>query len=1656
MFVLGVKGVQAEFYESTFTSQVFNNFHSSVDYGVMNWNADIPLNTSLVFSVRAGNVSDLSAVSWDVISSSGDSLDAYDGMRYMQYSVVLGTDDLSVTPTVYDVAMTKNTTELVSSVFDSQDSKNIINGISWDETLAGSSNVVFQIRSSANNSTWTSWVGPDGTTESWFSDPNGGETSGAGFRDQVSDRYYQYRAILISNIVGGTEWPTVDNVNVDYELPDMATRAYESSFVSSIKDAGTAQEYLNIVWNADVPPNTSLSVKVRTDSNADMSGATAWASCDLVSNNTDISSNNCVTDGDEYFEYQVTLGTDDLSITPTLYDITVYALLPGGVISSPYDSTDAANAIGGVVWTEDATLPSGSQTKIYLRSGADTTALASASWTEIASSTPSSLTTGCGKVGQIVTCDNTTATVIPLSMQDGIGDRYFQYKMELSSSGASFPTVEQMQVIYVVNALPEFQTTATAVPNSTGDVDISYSVRDPDTETSTVTPSFQYSLNAGSTWTAITSGCLGASDLVAKAVETVNYTAHTAVWDPSCETGISTTTHEIDAQVRVTVNDGQAANNTATSDSINFTLDTTPPALGTNPILVDASQDPAELTLDATDNSTFYQRISQGADQTECDTNLSALSYTDEYNATPTIDLTQDPSIICVQFQDQFQNQSTISYITTPETPQGFMIQDTSNMLTNPKEYRLFIAWQEVTATTPAFFEYQIYRSESETSGYTELITIDDIALNYHGDNTTTLETDYYYKVRHQDEDGNISFFTNPIHANANGIQDAGEGGGGSSAIPPEIYDVEIPTESIFTTQATIQWDTDEISNSTVEYITETGGDFTDASSQGLSSMRDRETDDDTDENGVGLMGQHQIILTNLTPNTTYYLQLKSTDPTGNTGEDKQGTDGYTFTTLDGPTITDVTVPPNSIFNETVTVTWNTDIDADSYVTYADNAGFTDAVMTGIDTPTQAHTIELTGLTPGATYYFYVDSNEARDTNEPTGYYTFTTSSDLVAPTITFNPAEDITNLTDISARVSWVTDELSFSQIEYGTTTSYGTTLSNPNLNSNHIFNLTSLTKGTTYYFKLTSADNSANTTEETGSFATTDTTDYVAPVITFNPAEDITNLTDTSARINWTTDEVALSQIEYGTDTSYGTTLNNTNYNTSHSFDLTGLIKGTTYYFKLVSTDASSNTATDDNSTNGYTFKTSDSTDYDPPVITFDGRVTSLSETSVQITWDTDELANSQIDYGENSSLDQTLTNSNYNTNHSFILTGLTKGDTYYFQIQNTDTGGNPATDDNGGSLYSFTTEDLTDYDDPIITFDPLTDISNLTNTSARVSWTTNEITISQLEYGTDTSYGTTLTNPNLNSNHIFNFTGLTKDTTYYFKLNSTDQASNTTEDDNGGSGYTFTTTDSSDYDAPVITFNPTTDITNLTDTSVRVSWITNESATSRIDYGTNALSLDQDDTNTNYNFNHSFDLINLSPSTTYYFQLQNTDASSNPATDDNGGNYYTFTTSAEGDSEGPEISGVTVSNISYNSATIEWETGEEGNSLVDYGTEKGIYDMGESNISEESTTSHSVVLETLDSLTQYFFKVISLDSNNNKSEDDNSSQGYTFTTLSGATDTDTDGTGDQLQNITAEIQTMLDTYEFTEAEIQAALSGLYNISITSNGPSVSITGT
>ncbi len=67
---------------------------------------------------------------------------------------------------------------------------------------------------------------------------------------------------------------------------------------------------------------------------------------------------------------------------------------------------------------------------------------------------------------------------------------------------------------------------------------------------------------------------------------------------------------------------------------------------------------------------------------------------------------------------------------------------------------------------------------------------------------------------------------------------------------------------------------------------------------------------------------------------------------------------------------------------------------------------------------------------------------------------------------------------------------------------------------------------------------------------------------------------ITQTGATVTWTTDELATSQVEYGTTSGYGnTTLLNGTMTLAHTVLLSGLTPGTLYHFRVRSKDAANN---------------------------------------------------------------------------------------------------------------------------------------------------------------------------------------------------------------------------------------------------------------------------------------------------------------------------------------------------------------------------------------------------------------------------------------------------------------------------------------------------
>jgi PKD repeat protein len=65
------------------------------------------------------------------------------------------------------------------------------------------------------------------------------------------------------------------------------------------------------------------------------------------------------------------------------------------------------------------------------------------------------------------------------------------------------------------------------------------------------------------------------------------------------------------------------------------------------------------------------------------------------------------------------------------------------------------------------------------------------------------------------------------------------------------------------------------------------------------------------------------------------------------------------------------------------------------------------------------------------------------------------------------------------------------------------------------------------------------------------------------------VTDISSTSVTVTWTTDQLTDSRVDFGTTTAYGGTVSDASRVASHSLNLTGLSPGTTYHFRVVSSN-------------------------------------------------------------------------------------------------------------------------------------------------------------------------------------------------------------------------------------------------------------------------------------------------------------------------------------------------------------------------------------------------------------------------------------------------------------------------------------------------------
>ena len=685
---------------------------------------------------------------------------------------------------------------------------------------------------------------------------------------------------------------------------------------------------------------------------------------------------------------------------------------------------------------------------------------------------------------------------------------------------------------------------------------------------------------------------------------------------------------------------------------------------------------------------------------------------------------------------------------------------------------------------------------------------------------------------------------------------------------------------------------------------------------------------------------EHNVYIGNLTPSTTYYARITST-------ADSVPTVSYAqFTTTAGPVISGVS--STGATDTAATITWTTDIPASSYVNYSIDSGLANPKRFGTADLVTAHSVILTNLDSSVQYYFSVDSTDAsanvgEDANDNDGtpdnlsitpkYYIFTTAPDTTPPVIT-NVQTPVITSTQVA--ITWDTNEQADGKVEYGTTSGvYDQTTDTVSLLlKNHLAAISGLARSTQYYFVVVSADanhNPATSTPEStfttpagdgvtiisgggGSMgvaqdvydallaenaalkANSQNLDLTSPVISNIKISDVTSFT---ATISFDTDQNTEGFIRYGKDHGYGLIATDQNSTKTHSIQLSGLIFGTDYYFKI---DAKNN----------------------------GGKITTSDEQNFKTKFFSENLLNAQkLDNVEQ------------------------------FQAE-----------------VESTIESILPSLAPPFVETPV--ISDITENSATVSFSTNIKSYPVIGYTTDANYDATKDNPydgeisdttQKSVDHKLTLNDLKPNTKYHLiaKAFSLPQVVGKSSD------LTFTTLPSKVQGS----------IINVKTDSFTVVWTTDAPTTSVVDYRDVKTGITERVSDNTMNTSHSVVIGNLPSGNSYEVNISGINAEGNNV---QGGTPMDVKTST--DITPPVISNVKVDSTLIVGQTnrvqtiISWQTDKPSTSTVYYEEGSGAVDKQLTNKQEslELTKNHAIILTVFKPGTIYRFTVSSTDGADN----------------------------------------------------------------------------
>lgn len=508
----------------------------------------------------------------------------------------------------------------------------------------------------------------------------------------------------------------------------------------------------------------------------------------------------------------------------------------------------------------------------------------------------------------------------------------------------------------------------------------------------------------------------------------------------------------------------------------------------------------------------------------------------------------------------------------------------------------------------------------------------------------------------------------------------------------------------------------------------------------------------------------------------TVYVVAVDNDDTPNYSPSNYITGTFTLNSNDPDNVSSLVASDSSIKSLSqwnVTLTW-------AAPTYQGAGNLTYQIYRSSDGDSFTQVGSTTGLsyvdnTPSSRLYYYKvytkDGANAQSSGTnavaitPTGKWTS-------APTLESGPS--ISSVTTKKATISWVTSRSSDSKVSYGTDQGkYGEVEpSNSSQVKSHSIKLSGLNPGTTYYYKAKWTDEDGNTgTSEEKSFTTAD-----APTVKEVVAK---NIGLSSAIVQFTSKDAAKIKIYYGTTTSFGGVkeISTSTSETTYTAELTGLLDGTKYYYKI-------NTFDEDNSE--YEGTVLDFTTLPRPRISRVRvqQVANTAQSTILVTWNTNTETSSIVTYypeGKTSEARDEVNVVLTKGEHTMIIRGLAPQTDYMLVVKGRDKIGNEAVSDTQRITTATDTRppQISELHVESAVIPPTASTAQESMAQLIVSWNTDEPSTSQVEFGegTGSTYSSkTQEDSNLTHNHLVIISGLTPSKVYHVRAISKDKAGNT----------------------------------------------------------------------------------------------------------------------------------------------------------------------------------------------------------------------------------------------------------------------------------------